>query len=153
MAIKLRRLLPTFELQYAPLYYKMPFTPCGPFTPLVFCLTGSSPYGRNGYVNIVVGIFILVATTQIKLSRKVPMPNTLILIRFDCNKNDSRRIFLLTSGLWTRRLAESDSDVYRKLLAVCAFHDLILPPLSAFFTEKKLRKQQKSPQKRAFLLF
>ncbi len=29
MAIKLRRLLPTFELQYAPLYYKMPFTPCG----------------------------------------------------------------------------------------------------------------------------
>jgi len=38
-------------------------------------------------------------------------------------------------------------------VAVCAFCDLILPLFSSVITEKKLRKRQKSPRKRAFLLF
>jgi len=38
-------------------------------------------------------------------------------------------------------------------VAVCAFRAFILPIFSAFFTEKKLRKQQKSPRMRAFCYF
>ena len=99
MAIKLRRLLTTFAIAVRAFILQDAVYTMRAFHSARLRLSEQLSLREEWICKVAVGIFILVATTQIKLSRKVTMPNTLIPIRFDCNKNDSRRIFLLTSGL------------------------------------------------------